>query len=214
MAGFLDRDTRIIDMVLTGYGKRLLSKGDLNFCYWVAYDDEVDYDPFIVESSSLSSIQLSASINQSIEDTLVREATTGYRLFNADGKDTTNVVNPLFTSHQKQTVVPKMVVSGSASVTTYQREVKKEHVVTEVNGMSVAPINSVDVGVERYGSSTDLIEMSYEKDSFPKDFKTDGFFITVFLSGSGGLVEVKPKRDINNDLCFMNDLKVHTGGDS
>lgn len=44
MAGFLDSESQIIDMVLTGHGKKLLSHGQLRFVYWAAYDDEIMYD--------------------------------------------------------------------------------------------------------------------------------------------------------------------------
>lgn len=211
MAGFLDKDTRIIDMVLTGYGKSLLSRGELNFCYWVPFDDEVDYDPHIAESGSLSAVALSSSIADSIENTLVREATTGYRMFNLLGKDQTNVINPVFTTAQKQDVLPRIAVSGSVSVTTYQRKVKKSFVVNEKDGKGVAQLSDSDVGVERFNSSQDSIKMGYEKDGFVGAARPDGFFVTVFESGSNGLVELKPKRDVSNDLCFGSDLKVHTG---
>jgi hypothetical protein len=79
MAGFLDKQDRIIDMVLTGYGKTLLSKGDLRFVYWAPFDDEVDYDPYISQSGSMTAVQLSSSRQDFIESTLVREATAGYR---------------------------------------------------------------------------------------------------------------------------------------
>jgi hypothetical protein len=52
MAGFLDSQQRIIDMVLTSRGKLLLSNGELRFVYWAAFDDEVDYHPRITYVAS------------------------------------------------------------------------------------------------------------------------------------------------------------------
>lgn len=214
MAGFLDRQTRVIDMVLTGYGKSLLSKGALNFCYWVPFDDEIDYDPYIADSGSLSAAQLSSSIDREIENTPIREATTGYRNFNASGSDTTSVIRPMFTMKQGQRVLPRAVfpdMSGS-NVTVKQRQVQKIFKTSDENGKFVSPLQPVDMGVERFDPSSLIVDLSYSRDSFSTDQQPDGFHITVFKSGSSGLTEVSPKRDSNNDIAYNNDVRVHTGG--
>lgn len=213
MAGFLDRDTRILDMVLTSYGKRLLSRGELNFCYWTPFDDEVDYNPFIAGSASLSDDQLSSSVYQSIETTPLREATTGYRNFNASGSDFTNVHRPIFTMAQGQDILPRASFpdSGSREVQTYQRKVQRVYTDKDEEGKYLNPIQNVDLGVERFRSTFFTLELSYHRDSFPTDFQPDGFHVRVLRSGSSGWAEVDPRRDMNNDLAYSNDVRVFTG---
>jgi hypothetical protein len=214
MAGFLDRDNRIIDMVLTNNGKRLLSQGDLRFCYWTPFDDEIDYQPYIAESSSLSQDQLSSSIYSSIENTPVREAVSGYRNFNSSGSDTVNVIHPMFTMPQGQKVLPRSVFvenTGTFVISTNQRSVQRIHQKGEATGKFINSIQPQDLGVERFDSTDFSIFLSYFKDSFPSDFQTEGFQIRVLKSGSNGYVELRTRRDMNNDLTYSNDVKVLTG---
>lgn len=210
MAGFLDKNTRIIDMVLTNHGKKLLAKGELNFTYWIPFDDEIDYDPYIAESGSISEAQLSSSIYLSIENSPVREATTGYRNFNLSGSDYTNVHRPMFTKPQGQEVLPRSLfpVSSSRSIETKQRRVQRVYKDRDEKGKYLNPIEPVDVGVERFASSNFSIEIGYEKNSFPGDFQPEGFHIRIMQSGSEGLVEIPSKRDMNNDLSYNNDVRV------
>lgn len=44
--GFLDRQSRVIDIVLTGRGRELFAVGELNFAYYSLFDDGIDYDPW------------------------------------------------------------------------------------------------------------------------------------------------------------------------
>lgn len=214
MAGFLDRNTRIVDMVLTSYGKRLLSRGELNFCYWTPFDDEVDYDPFIALSGSMREDELLDAVYLSIEQTPIREATHGYKLFNLSGSDFTNVHRPMFTMAQGQRNLPRAVFSGSAqSIRTLQRRLRRIYQERDKNGKYVNSSDPVDLGVERFGSSQFEINLSYENDSFPPDFQPAGFHVVVLSSGSGGWSEVEAKRDMSNNLSINNDVKIHTGGD-
>jgi hypothetical protein len=57
----------------------MLSRGRLRFAYWAAFDDEVDYAPYLANSGSLTPEQLSGALDDQIEATLVREATSGYK---------------------------------------------------------------------------------------------------------------------------------------
>lgn len=208
MSGFLDKKTRILDVVLTNYGKGLLTKGDLNFCYWVAFDDEIDYSPFIAESGSLTSAELSSSILTSIENTPIREAVAGYPAFNANGSDFTNVRSPLFTRSQGQNFLPRARFPESASreVNSKQRMVQRVFP-GELQG-KIGSMPAKDLFVERFDPTTVELELSYEKDSFPNDFQPEGFHVTFFKSGSSGFSEVSPKRDMDNNLSLMNDMKV------
>ncbi len=212
MAGFLDRQTRIVDMVLTGRGKDLLSRGELNFCYWIPFDDEINYDPFISSSGSMGLAQLSASIDVEIENTPVREATTGYRYTNSSGSDFTNVHRPMYTMPQGQQVLPRAVfpVTGSRDLNTKQRRVQRVYHTRDADGRYLNTIDPVDIGVERFDPTRFSLDMSYTNDSFPHDFNPEGFHVRLYRSGSMGLTEVSPKRDMNNDIAYNNDVKVNT----
>lgn len=213
MAGFLDKNTRILDMVLTNQGKALLSRGQLRFCYWIPYDDGICYDPYIAESGSMTAENLSSSIDIHIESTPMREATTGYREFNARGSDFTNVHRPMFTMAQGQQIVPRAVfpVEGERSITTSQRQVIQSFKERDEKGHYLAPIPSMVLGTERYDSSGFNVELKYGTDSFSDDFSPEGFRVQVFKSGSGGYVEVFSKNDLQNELCYGSDVRVFTG---
>lgn len=213
MAGFLDPTTRVLDMVLTNQGKALLSKGQLHFCYWIPFDDEVVYTPYISLSGTLTAAQLSASNDVNIESTPIREATTGYQTWNMNGQDNTNVNNPMFTMAQGQENIPQAVLPSTSSqeIVTSQRKVVKVFRDRDEKGKFLKPTPPVDVGLERYDSTAFTLELSYTKDSFAPDFAPDGFRVQVFKSGSGGMVELFPKNDMQNDLCYGSDVRVYTG---
>ncbi len=212
MAGFLDRGTRILDMVLTNQGKDLLSRGELNFCYWVPFDEGVDYDPVLMNSSSLTTDQLSASIYSSIESAPVREAVTGYRSLNASGRDETNVSRPLFTMAQGQKVLPRTEFppESDRQVEVKQRKVQKLLVSMDKNGHYVNKLEPVDVGIERISPTSFPLTIRYTRDSFPSGFQPEGFFLRVFKSGSDGYSELKPRRDMTNELAYSNDVRLTT----
>jgi len=213
MAGFLDKNTRIVDVVLTNNGKRLLSQNKLNFCYWVPFDDELDYDPFISGSASLSQEQLSSSVYLSIETTPIREAVSGYKIGNMLSTDKTNVNRPMFTMAQGQTQLPQAQFpdDSSRTIETKQRKVSIVYnEETDIDNFSVN-LDSKDGGVERFDSTDFKLDLSYSKDSFPPDFQPDGFLVTILRSGSEGYYEVDSKRDMNNDLSYGSDLILFTG---
>jgi hypothetical protein len=200
-------------MVLTSQGKSLLSKGSLRFCYWTPFDDEIDYQPYIANSGSLSSEQLSASLFQLIEDTPVREATTGYRNFNISGSDYTNVHRPIFTIPQGQQIIPRTTFPGETNryIQTQQRKIQRIYQDRDKKGKYDNKIDPFDIGTERYESSTFVLEFSYAKDSFPTDYPTEGFHVRVLRSGTAGWTELDPRRDMSNDLTYNNDVRIFTG---
>lgn len=217
MAGFLDKNTRIVDMVLTSHGRHLLAQGDLNFVYWAVFDDEVDYQPVLSTTGSLSTEQVESSIQTAIEDTLVREATTGYRNFNRSGSDFTNAFRPLFTMAQGQQVLPKMRViqsplSGSGAVVVKQQKITDLHIQKDEAGNTVQALGPFDRGFERFDSNSLPFEFSYAHDSFPTDHQYEGFLVRVFQSGTEGVFEVGHRHDLQNDSCYNDDLKIFQGG--
>jgi hypothetical protein len=210
MAGFLDKNERIIDMVLTGLGRDLLAKGDLRFVYWMPFDDEVDYDPYISQSGSLTAAELSASRVEQTEESLVREATTGYRSTNAVSLDTTNVSRPVFTMPQGQSQLPRMFVSqtGTLSIEIKQKKIVDHKQKKDQFGNVTGHIGPIHRGHERYGSSSRSVECAYVPGSFLPEQQLDGFMLRVFKSGSDGLTEVPEKLDSSNSIVFGGEIVV------
>lgn len=212
MAGFLDKNTRVIDFVLTGEGKYLLSRGELRFSYWIPFDDEVDYKPFVVNSGSMTDLQLSASVDSQIENGPVREATTGYKRQNMSGSDETNVQRPLFTVPQGHRVVPRIVSSnapsGSIDLQVKQRKILEIVLKKDKAGKIIHQLGPFEKGVERFDSSNSSFDYGYHKDSFPRDHAYDGFLVRVYRSGTEGLVEIDPRRDLLHSLSYGNELRI------
>lgn len=198
-------------MVLTSQGRLLLSKGQLNFSYFVLFDDEVDYSPVIVQSGSLSAAELSSSIDVQIESTLVMEARPGYRLGNASGSDFTSVHLPIFTMPQGQHVLPRVSTgsfpSGTLDIGTKHRKIQDIHVKTDADGNVKQTFGPYDRGYERYepkGVDVDLSYRDYEVDPS----RVEGFLLRVYRSGSEGLVELSDKRDSESDVAYSSDVKI------
>ena len=153
--GFLDKNEDVIDMVLTGVGQKLLSQGKLRFVYWMPFDDEVDYDPYVAASGSMSVAEVTSSKVLQTENGLVREAVSGYKDINPFHLDRTNVNRPLFSIPQGQTTIPKIVKvhrTGSATIDLKLQKVvdwysKKDH-----RGDKVAD-EYVDRGFQHFGTS-------------------------------------------------------------
>lgn len=214
MAGFLDKNTRIIDMVLTDHGKKLYSQGKLEFKYYALSDEGVDYDPFISNSGSLTPTQLSASKIEQIEATLVREATFGLENgLNNAAKDETNIKDLLFTMPQGQTILPKMKFSpelSSGSITINQTQLIDSHVTVDTDGNRVShPVSNMTRGFEK--AEQTRLDFDLSINDFFDEQSLSGFDIKVFESGSDGLIEVKPKDDLRNHLSFNCDMKMFRG---
>ena len=210
MAGFLDKNTRIVDMVLTDYGRELHSQGKLEFTYYAFSDDEVDYDPYIHNSSSLSSTELTSSKEQQIDATLVREAVFGLSKDTSPaGKDSTNIQNLMFTMPQGQTVLPEVEFAPdltSGSIDTKQQKLQEVFVTLDQFGNIISKLGPFDLGFRKFDGSRLSFDMKV-RDFFDRAAH-EGYLVRVFTSGSDGLREVKSKRDINNALSYMCDLRL------
>lgn len=212
--GFLDKQDRVIDMVLTDEGKRLLSLGELEFSYYAFFDDEVDYSPYIPNSSSLSSADLSASIVREIEATPVREATVGSNFSHAlSGRDCTNVNRPIFTMPHGQGFLPRveLVLPSSGTVEVSQRQREVVYIKRDDTGKPIQQIGPASKGYERFHAGVATIDVRL-KDFFEH---SDGFLLRVFSSGSdSGLKEIFSKRDFRNDRSYSLETKIFVDDES
>lgn len=211
MAGFLDKNIRINDFILTDYGKEKLSKGELRFKYYTFSDDDIDYDPYISNSASLSDSALTSSKEEQIENSLTRESVVGIKGgTNNSSEDHTNIRNILFTMPQGQKILPEFkftpdVLSGSIEV--QQQKIQDKFVNVDENNNVINDFGTVDRGFDSFVSSKFLIDCNIE--NYFDDIVLDGFEIEIFESGSDGLREITHRRDGRNTVSYSGDLKLY-----
>ncbi len=234
MSGFLDSKERVIDMVLTETGRRLLMKGELRFVYWIPFDDEVDYDPSVVVLDPGHENQTIGERKAELTETpLVREASSGYRGLNLVAEDLTNVHRPMFTAAPGvglTSPLPQAVVdSGPVTVQISQKKLTKTFVQRDANGNAVGgQVGPVLVGYQRSDASSVPVHATYSTGSFTQDSQLEGFLVTMFqsssqvsraigtgtladvyvISGSGGHEEVMHNRDSRGNIAYRNDLTL------
>ncbi|MHB8407922.1 MAG: hypothetical protein ACYDHY_07550 [Acidiferrobacterales bacterium] len=208
MAGFLDKNTRIIDMILTGRGTQLLSQGQLKFVSWAAFDDEIDYNPIIANSSSLTPDALQATVLEHVELTPIREATKGYQGgLNISGTDNTNVHRPLFSMPQGSTYLPRVAgQSGTFTINVQQQKIQQLLIKRDQNANVIERMGPYDQGHVRFNTSTLKFTFILPSTDYPQDYHPEGYFIKVFCSGAEGLNQIFENVDSNNNLSYQNDL--------
>ena len=213
--GILDKSTRVLDIVLTDYGREQHSKGELEFSYYAFSDDGVDYDPYIANSGSITDVQLLEEQIKQVEATLVREAVFGHQGGkNLDHRDKTNIKNLLFTVPQGQLIVPEMLMSPditTGSIEAKQQKVVERSVTKDSEGDAINVIAESDRGYRKFKSQKLLVDL--EMDNFFDKASRDGYIIRVFESGSFGLSEIKHKRDKSYTMSFSNDIQMYSDGD-
>lgn len=99
--GFLDQKERILDIVLTDFGRELLAQNQLNFKYYAFSDEGMDY------SGSLSA---SLAVSSSFENYVHRDLS-----FEADQRKDEDLRSFLFTIPQTNRVLPEFKISMDVS---------------------------------------------------------------------------------------------------
>lgn len=215
MAGFLDSKERVVDMVLTDYGRKLYSKGKLRFVYYAFSDDEIDYDPWITNSAYISGTldgpDLTGSIVEQIQTQHVFEAVTGMAFGkDKDCKDTVCIKNLLFTMPQGQNILPEMEMIPeveSGSLGSKQRKLQKQYTGKGKVGLStLESIHPIDEGIETFRNNKLFLDLNL-KDYFDNN-ATEGFLIRVYESGSDGLKEIYHHRDMGNIISYLRDVRL------
>ena len=224
MAGFLDSKERVIDMVLTDIGKTLLLKGDLNFVYWIPFDDEVDYWPPTLTTNSFGQ-SLEQRRQELTETPLVREATMGYRGLAYTEVDTTNVYRPMYSAPpgvgQTYPLLEVAINTGSMQVNMTQQKSSKLYVQYDDKGQTIIrTIGPGDEAFQRRAISENKLEATYpsDKNELPHDIKLEGFLITMYHSSTikknefgqdvGGYEEILQNRDSKDQIVYRNDLAL------
>lgn len=207
--GLLDKNQDVIDFILTEEGKRLRSTGELRFAYYAFFDDEMDYNPVISNSGSLTAMQFTSSQIQQMEESIIKEAVSGYKDFNILGLDHTNVFRPLFTIPQGQNIVPKVVSvhkTGSIELKINQKAILDVFTKTDEFGNVLEQVGPVVRGYTRFNVEDFTFEYQYTPNSYPQEVALEGIRLQTFLSSSNGYIEVDPRHDLNDNVSFRNDL--------
>ncbi len=164
--GYLDKQSRVIDVVLTERGRQLFAAGTLDFTYFGLFDDEIDHDPW--SPNSLTDFDREAQI----EATQVLEAPFV--------RDVRGIVAPnepvqhIFTAKGGFTTIPMMTVSEDGVTLSVNQKIGDGEFIR--SGSNDAQIDLGVVGDTEQGNP--------------------GFIVRVFVSGSNGLELLGSRRDL------------------
>lgn len=172
--GFLDKRSRVVDFVLTERGRELYALGQLDFTYFSLLDDGLNYDPYSTGSLSDDDRDVQVRALPMWEAPLVR-----------DVRDTTAPLEPtshLFRASAGYDRVPFMSSPSTGS---------------EVDLM--CDQLAIDGSYRRSGTSVAQIDLSVSGEGEPVN---PGFQVRVFSSGTTGLTEIYPRRDMTGRRAF------------
>lgn len=167
--GYLDKQSRVIDVVLTERGRKLYSVGQLDFAYFGLFDDCIDYDP-VPGSGSYTQEQ----IEQQIESTPIMEAP-----FVPDVRGTVAPNEPIqhiFTASPGYVEIPAMVSPIDDDTAILMADQRREDGVYRRTGTSLSQIDLRMTGEVEIGNP--------------------GFIIRVLASGTNGFQPLPFKRDL------------------
>lgn len=202
--GFLDQNERVVDIVLTPEGKKMLSLGNLEVSFCSFFDDGIVYDPWIENSGSLTQDELSSRVQQQIEASFVMEALPG-RL-SRELLNTVSLNSNLYTVPQSQRSAVDVLCSpdttGSA-VQVKQRALKDLYVERDSSGKVIESVGPIDRGFERLDSSRFQAVLSLDQQTLTNG---EGFLVEFFSSGSDGLSVKDYKIDGSGRISFGQDI--------
>ena len=164
--GFLDRKSRVVDVVLTAHGRRLFANGELDFAYYAFFDDGIDYDPY--STGSLTDTERDDLIHSSpmLEASVIPDRRS--LLIPLEP------VNQLFGEAPGVPTVARILLPLSGT----QVDLRCDQVQSDgVYRRSATGVTQID------------LELSGEAPP------SEGFSIHVYSSGSDGLHELLPRRD-------------------
>lgn len=165
--GYLDRQSRVVDFVLTERGRKLYASGQLDFVYFAVFDDGIDYDPYCTGTLSESERQEQIEALPMLEAPFVR-----------DVRAAVSPLEPrshLFTAASGYRVVPHVGLPAGDPIDLQADQSR--------DGASY----------RRAGTSLAQIDLELVGDTEPDD---PGFSVRVFVSGSAGYSPLVPRRDV------------------
>lgn len=167
--GYLDKQSRVIDVVLTERGRKLFAIGQLDFAYFGLFDDCIDYDPQPGSGSFNDDDR-----EQQIEATPIFEAP-----FIRDVRGTVAPLEPtahVFTAAPGYTVIPTMLTPADGDSVSLMADQRRTGGTYRRTGTSLAQIDMGVVGDAERGNP--------------------GFIVRVLASGSNGLHSLPFRRDL------------------
>lgn len=167
--GYLDKQSRVVDIVLTERGRKLYSIGSLDFTYFALFDDCVDYDP-MPASGSYSSDERETQIEAS--PVLEAPSIPDVRGTVAPMEPTSHV----FTAAPAYVEIPRMSSPIDGSRLALMSDQRVEEGVYRRTGTSLSQIDMATVG--------DVERVSH------------GFIVRVLSSGSNGHQVLDFRRDL------------------
>ncbi len=166
--GFLDRKSRVVDIVLTGRGRELFALGELDFSYYAFFDDGIDYDPWST-----------GSLTDEERDDLIHSSPTLEAPGVPDRRSSVIPLEPtsfVFKAAPDYGAVPRMLQpnpTGSQVVLRCDQFSSGSSFIRTGTSLAVVP---VELSAEAGGS--------------------EGFSVHFFSSGSGGLTELRTRTDL------------------
>lgn len=164
---FLDRKSRVVDVVLTERGRRLFANGELDFAYVSFFDDGIDYDPYS-----------SGTLTDDAREDLIYSTPMFEAHVVPDRRSAELPLEPrcqLFGAAQGYNGVPRML----APLTGSQVDLRCTQV--QRGGM-----------YERSQTTFAEVRMELSAGALP----SEGFSVHVYTSGSAGLEELHSRRDL------------------
>lgn len=172
--GFLDRKSRVVDFVLTERGRELYAVGRLDFVYFSLLDDGLDYDPYATGTLSDHDREVQVLALPSWEAPFVR-----------DVRDATAPLEPtshLFAAAADYASLPHVSSPATGSELGLMCDQSRDGASYLRTGTSLAQI---DLGVVGEAEAVN-----------------PGFIVRVFTSGSGGVTELGPRRDLDGRRAY------------
>jgi hypothetical protein len=169
--GYLDKQSRVIDVILTERGRKLFAVGRLDFTYFGLFDDCLDYDPTSGQEPFSDEER-----DEQIQATLMLEAP-----FVKDVRGSIAPLEPLdhiFTAAAGYRVIPTMVSPVDGDSTSLMADQRVDSGVYRRTGTSFSQINPVVTGDVERGNP--------------------GFVVRVFSSGSTGLRPLGFRHDLSS----------------
>lgn len=172
--GFLDRKSRVVDVVLTGRGRELFAAGELDFAYYSFFDDGIDYDPWST-----------GSLTDEERDELVYSSPMLEAPLVPDRRSNTLPLEPtsfVFKAAPDYGAVPRLLSpyhTGSQAVLRCDQVSSGSFFIRTGTGFAVIPL---EISAEAGGS--------------------EGFSVHVYSSGTQGMTEVHPKLDLRGQVSL------------
>lgn len=167
--GYLDKQSRVIDVVLTERGRKLYSVGALDFSYFALFDDGVDYDPMPPFGSySDDERELQIELSPVLEAPSV-----------PDVRGTVAAMEPInhvFTAAPGYVQIPQMSLPLDGASVTLMADQRVEDGVYRRTGTSLAQIDMDVIGDVERGNP--------------------GFIVRVLSSGTDGHQPLGFRRDL------------------